>query len=321
MPGSVPQPMPELAFLFPGQGSQQVGMWSELRRERPELFDRYFSLAEDVSGLPLRKLTLEGPLERLTETDAAQPALFALSLALAEIATELGLSAVLMAGHSLGEYTAAVAAQALPLEEGMRLVAERGRLMAEIQATTPGTMAAIIGLDLETVQRLSEDARELGQVGLANLNSPQQIVVSGEVPAVERVVVLADEAGARRAMRLQVGAAFHSPMMEPVRRDLERAMEAVPFADPTIPIVSNASGQVVRSADQVRRAMLDQIASPVLWAICVQTLVSEGCRSFLELGPGRVLAGLVRQIDRSLEVSAADSAAKLSDRAGRGDKT
>jgi [acyl-carrier-protein] S-malonyltransferase len=222
-----------------------------------------------------------------------------------------------VAGHSLGEYTAAVAAQALPLEDGMRLVAERGRLMAEIQATTPGTMAAIIGLDQDAVQRLCEGASEVGQVGLANLNSPQQIVVSGEVPAVERLVALADEAGARRAMRLQVGAAFHSPMMESVRRDLESAMEAVPFADPSTPIVSNASGQVVRSGEQLRRALLDQIASPVLWASCVQTLVSEGCRSFLELGPGRVLAGLVRQVDRSLEVSAADSVAKLKDQAPR----
>jgi [acyl-carrier-protein] S-malonyltransferase len=193
----------------------------------------------------------------------------------------------------------------------MRLVAERGRLMAEIQGTTPGTMAAIIGLDRVLVEQLCEGARELGQVGLANLNSPQQIVVSGEVPAVDRVVVLADEAGAKRAMRLQVGAAFHSPMMEPVSRELASDLEAIAVEDPTIPIVSNATGQVVRSADGLRRALVDQIASPVLWAECVQTLVGQGCRSFLELGPGRVLGGLVRQFDRNLEVSAADSMAKL----------
>lgn len=305
--------MTKLAFLFPGQGSQRVEMGSELRSERPDLFDRYFAAAEEASGLPLARLALEGPLRRLTETDAAQPALFALSLALVDAAGELGISAALLAGHSLGEYTAAVAAGALPLEDGMRLVAKRGRLMAEIQSTTPGTMAAIIGLDPELVEQLCVRATELGQVGMANLNSSQQIVVSGEERAVMRVVELADQAGARRAMRLQVGAAFHSPMMQPVAAELESEMESVSFRDPRIPIVSNASGQVVRSADQVRRALIAQIASPVLWASCVQTLVGEGCRAFLELGPGRVLSGLVRQADRSLDIAAAESVAKLSE--------
>lgn len=290
-----------------------MGMGSELRCERPECFDRYFSLAGEASGLPIRELALEGPLERLTETDAAQLALFALSLALAEVAADVGLEAAMVAGHSLGEYTAAVAAGALAPEDGMRLVAKRGKLMAEIQSTTPGTMAAIIGLGQAEVEQLCVAVAGMGEVGLANLNSAKQIVVSGDERAVQRLIELADEAGARRATRLQVGAAFHSPMMKPVARELAGEMAAVSFQDPRIPIVSNASAQVLRTGEQVQRGLIDQIASPVLWAGCVETLVGGGCRRFIELGPGKVLSGIVRHIDRSLEVSAADSEAKLAE--------
>ena len=295
-------------------------MGSELRSERPELFDRYFGLANEASGLPVDSLALEGPIEELTATEVAQPALFALSLALTEVADELGLTARLVAGHSLGEYTAAVAVGALGLEAGMRLVAKRGRLMAEIQSSTPGTMAAIVGLDRDTVQSICAEASELGQVGPANLNGPRQIVVSGEERAVASAVQLADAAGAKRAMRLQVGAAFHSPMMKPVQRQLAEDMKALKFSDPHAPIVANATGHLVRTGDEVRRALIDQIASPVQWEDSVRTLVANGCRTFLELGPGRVLSGLVRQIDRGLEVVAADSLTKLAEFAAARDQ-
>ncbi len=300
--------MSETAFVFPGQGSQRPGMGAEFRSEHPERFERYFGLAEEASGLPVGRLALEGPEGELTRTDVAQPALFALSLALTEAAAELGLRPSFVGGHSLGEYTAAVAAGALSLEDGMRLVCRRGRLMAEVQSVTPGTMAAIIGLVRPAIEEL---CRQAGEVEVANLNSPQQIVVSGEVTAVDRAIELASEAGARQASRLPVGAAFHSRMMEPVQRELAQAMDGLDFSDPMVAMVSNASGELVDSAEGVRQALVAQIASAVQWVRCVETLSAAGVTRFVELGPGRVLSGLIRRIDRQAETVAVDSGAKL----------
>jgi [acyl-carrier-protein] S-malonyltransferase len=300
-----------LGFVFPGQGSQKVGMGAELQAERPELFDRYLGLADEVSGLPVRRLCLEGPIEELTRTDVAQPALFAVGLAVADAAAELGIHPDYVAGHSLGEYTAAVAAGAISAEDGMRVVAERGRLMAGIQSERPGAMAAIIGLSIEQVEQLCQQASEAGVVTVANLNSPTQIVASGEEAGVEALIELAKEAGAKRALRLQVGAAFHSELMVPVYERLGETIQSVSFADPRTPLVAIYSGDVVLSADAIREALLRQIISPVRWVDVVQTLVRAGCRSFLELGPGRVLIGLIRQIEPEAELAVADSVQKL----------
>jgi [acyl-carrier-protein] S-malonyltransferase len=303
--------MGKTAFLFPGQGSQRVGMGADLLRARPDLFDHFLEQADAAAGLPIRERCLEGPIEELTRTDVAQPALFALSLALDRLARESGLKPDFVAGHSLGEYTAAVAAGALDPQAGMELVALRGRLMAGSQSERPGGMAAIIGLTADEVQALCRTASATGTVAPANLNSPQQIVVSGEEAAVQKLLELAEEAGAKKAVRLQVGAAFHSVLMEPVQRQMAEAMDGLTWSDPEIPLVANASGAVVRTGDEVRRALVAQIASPVLWVDCVKTLGGEGCTRFLELGPGRVLGGLVRQINPDAELFAADSPEKL----------
>jgi [acyl-carrier-protein] S-malonyltransferase len=194
----------------------------------------------------------------------------------------------------------------------MRLVAKRGQLMANIQSERPGAMAAIIGLESERVRELCEQASEAGSVAPANLNTPAQIVCSGEEAAVLRLIDLAQEAGADKAIRLQVGAAFHSELMEPVQKAMAEEMEGVEWSDPEVPLCGNASGKLRTTADEVHEALIAQIASPVLWVESVRTLIDNGCDSFLELGPGRTLGGLVRQIDQEVETFSADSPKKLS---------
>jgi [acyl-carrier-protein] S-malonyltransferase len=300
------------AFVFPGQGSQRVGMGRELQEARPDVFDRFFDAAADATGLPIAEYALEGPEETLTRTDVAQPALFCHSLAVAHLARELELAPAFAAGHSLGEYTAAVAVGALSFADGIRLVALRGRLMNEAQTERPGTMAAVIGLGPDELERLCREASAAGIVSPANLNTPTQIVVSGEVAGVERLLELASEAGAERVVRLQVGAAFHSELMRPAQARMAEAMEDVAWSDPSVPLASNASGRLVATAGEVRQALVDQIASPVRWVDCARALAAAGADTFLELGPGRVLAGLIRQtLGTETDVSSADSPQRL----------
>ena len=301
--------MGKLAFLLPGQGSQKVGMGADVLAEAPESLERYFAVAEEASGKPIKQLCLEGPIEELTSTDVAQPALFCVALAMADLAFAAGLKPDFAAGHSLGEYTAAAVSGALSPEDGIRLVCARGALMAAAQDEVPGGMAAILGMEAAALQELCDSID--GRVAPANFNTPSQIVVSGDMDAVDALVAAAADAGADRAIKLTVGAAFHSEAMVPVRERMAERMADVSFSDPSIPIVSNASGKIVTTADGIREALLAQIASPVRWVECVETLAGEGVDTYLELGPGRTLIGLVRQIKDGQDVTAADSPKKL----------
>ncbi len=303
--------MTRLAFLFPGQGAQRPGMGAALAASDPELLAARLAGAGAASGLPIEQLCADGPATALMRTEVAQPALFAVSLALADVAHAAGLRPHAVAGHSLGEYTAAVAAGALAVADGEALVARRGRLMAGAQRERPGAMAAVVGLDAETVGALCADAAGGAALAPANFNAPAQTVVSGDAEAVERLLALVAARGLGRAVRLPVGAAFHSPLMRAVADELDGVTAGLAWRAPDVPIAANASGGLVATAEGVRRALVTQVAAPVRWVSCVHALVDAGCRHFLELGPGRVLSGLVRQICPGADVAAADSRAAI----------
>ena len=269
------------------------------------------ALASSLTGLDLETICLEGPLEELTETSLAQPAIFCVSIAMEEVARNRGLRPAMVGGHSLGEYTAAVVAGALDAGDGLRLVVERGRLMAGAQSERPGGMASISGLDPQLAAGLLVRAGREGLVVPANFNTPAQTVYSGDEAAVEALVRLAQEAGADDARRLLVGAAFHSPLMEPVARALAEVAERFQWRDATTPMLSCVTAAPIRRANEIRDALIAQITRPVRWVEGTRAVLAAGASVLLELGPGRTLTGLVRQIDPEALAFAADSPSKL----------
>jgi len=286
-------------FMFPGQGAQAVGMGADL-------FERYASVREayerasEAIDVDLASLSFEGPEDELRKTVNTQPALLVASYAALAATLEQGVEPWAVAGHSLGEYTALAAAGSLTLEDAVRAVRERGRLMYEAGLETEGTMAAIIGLAEPDVEAIIGDASGSGTVEIANLNSPTQIVISGEVPAVERAVALAEERGARRAVRLKVSGAFHSRLLENAARGMERVLASIPFEEPRAIFVANVTGGVAEDPEVIRANLVRQLTSPVRWVDSMETLAGLGAGLFVELGPGNVLRGLLRKIDRSL---------------------
>jgi [acyl-carrier-protein] S-malonyltransferase len=289
-----------IAFQFPGQGSQSVGMGAALADAYPEA-RAVFDEGDDALGFEISRLCWEGPIEQLTETENAQPALLVHSVAVTRVLVARGVTPDAAAGHSLGEFSAHVAAGSIAFADAMRLVHQRGKAMASAGRKEPGAMAAILGLDGEHVQALCDAARSNQVLKPANYNSPGQIVISGSVEAVRRAIELAPDHGAKRAIELNVSGAFHSPLMAAAADALEEALAEVDMRPAQIPVVANVDATPVTEPSEIRRYLLDQLTTPVRWVDCVIALRDLGARTFVEPGAGGVLTGLLRRIDRTLE--------------------
>ncbi len=302
-----------VGLLFPGQGSQYVGMGRDLA-ERFPVARATFEEADATLGLPLTRFMWEGPEAELTATRNAQPALLAHSIAVLRVLRERspGLSIAYAAGHSLGEFSAYVAAGSLAFDDALRTVRRRGELMFEAGQARPGTMAAVLGLEDVEVERICREASAGdGVVVPANYNAPAQVVISGDVAAVARALELARAAGARKLLPLNVSGAFHSPLMEVAVAGLRAQLEGVVVQVPDFPVISNVTAQPVRASETARPLLVRQLTSPVRWTDSMRALVGAGVDRFLELGPGSVLAGLLKRVSRDVECRSVGTAADI----------
>jgi [acyl-carrier-protein] S-malonyltransferase len=302
----------KIAFLFPGQGSQTVGMGRDLAERFPVAADT-FAEADEACGFQLSRLCFEGPEEDLKLTENTQPAILTVSVAAWRVLAEHGVKPELAAGHSLGEWSAHVAAGTIKFADAARAVKARGRAMQLAVPAGQGAMAAVLSLDAAQVAEACVEAeRETGLiVAAANLNSPGQSVISGAMAAVEKAAALAKARGARRTVMLPVSAPFHCALMQPAQEEVARVLAGVTLVEPGIPVAANVTGKLLTTSDSARGALIQQVTGAVRWVDCMQALIAAGAEIFVEVGPGKVLCGLLRQIDPAQKAVNVEDAASL----------
>jgi len=302
--------VPRIAFLFPGQGSQYPGMGRELAERFPAV-RQAFEVADAALGFPLSRICFEGPAEELQLTANTQPAILTVSAAAAQVLADHGVRPAFVAGHSLGEYSALVASGAIALADAVKLVRRRGEYMQEAVPVGLGAMAALLGMEPEAVESICKEAAQGEVVSPANLNSPGQIAIAGHTAAVQRAVELAKTRGAKRAIMLNVSAPFHCALMKPAGDRLAIDLDTLHIEEPTAPLVNNADARVVQSPEVIRDGLKRQVTAPVRWAESMKRLLDASVDLFVEVGPGRVLSGLMRQIDRSAKCLQVEDSASL----------
>ncbi|MUP36638.1 ACP S-malonyltransferase [Labilibaculum euxinus] len=291
------------AYVFPGQGAQFVGMGKDLY-ENSDLAKELFEKANDILGFRITDLMFEGTDENLRQTNVTQPAIFLHSVILAKTLGD-DFKPEMVAGHSLGEFSALVANGSLSFEDGLKLVSKRASAMQKACETEPSTMAAIIGLDDETVVKICEEINEI--VVPANFNCPGQLVISGSMKGIEIACEKLLEAGAKRALPLKVGGAFHSPLMEPARVELEEAIENTTFSTPICPVYQNVNAMPISNPDEIKKNLVSQLTAPVRFTQTMVNMIADGATLFTEVGPGKVIQGLVKKVDRKMETAGVDS--------------
>jgi [acyl-carrier-protein] S-malonyltransferase len=289
------------AYVFPGQGAQFTGMGKDLY-DNSDLAKSMFAKANEILGFDIQKIMFEGTEEELKQTKVTQPAIFLHSTILAACLGD-SFQPDMVAGHSLGEFSALVANKTLSFEDGLRLVSQRALAMQEACEVEPSTMAAILGLEDDVVEKICSEID--GVVVPANYNCPGQLVISGSFPAVEAACAKLSEAGAKRAMILQVGGAFHSPLMEPAREKLAAAIEATQFSNPICPVYQNVNAKAVSDPEEIKKNLVLQLTGPVKWTQIMNNMLGDGCSEVIEVGPGKVLQGLFKKVNRELPTSSA----------------